>query len=256
VSAIAEVRLLLIEGWHRLRTPGRSRVAGRWFRGEYVDGDGPRKLWDQCRCPRLAARCPLSPQFPDGSVRGRRLALRICTRCTSWRSGPRPARPQHQGMRESMAGLDSRDVSARPSKIAVDAGSRQLVDAPLPPTHWPGCGCAAEAWSWAAVVIAPIRDDRVVAAGGSPMDSPSGHRPFGGRSAISRRSARGSVDFGITTDRASRAGDGASRGLAPSLGSNPSLTMAGVDQQHEADDGTAELQEPSQLRIHRSLLSV
>jgi hypothetical protein len=45
---------------HRLVTPGRRRVAERWFGGEYVDGDGPRKLWDQCRCPRLAARCPLS----------------------------------------------------------------------------------------------------------------------------------------------------------------------------------------------------
>jgi hypothetical protein len=40
-----------------------------------------------------------------------------------------------------VAGLDSRDVSARLSKIAVDAGYRQLVDAPLPPTHLPGCGC-------------------------------------------------------------------------------------------------------------------
>ncbi len=33
-----------------------------------------------------------------------------------------------------MAGLHSRDVSARLSKIAVDAGSRQLVDAP-PASH-------------------------------------------------------------------------------------------------------------------------
>jgi hypothetical protein len=31
-----------------------------------------------------------------------------------------------------------------------------------------GCGCAAEAWSWAAVVIAPIRADRVVAKAVAP----------------------------------------------------------------------------------------
>jgi hypothetical protein len=51
------------------------------------------------------------------------------------------AGPVLQGSDE-MAELDSRDVSARLSKIAVDAVSRQLVDAPLPPTHLPGCGCA------------------------------------------------------------------------------------------------------------------
>src|ERR1035441_10118861 len=66
VSAIAEACLVsVIERRHRLRTPGLSRVAGRWFRGEYVDGDGPRKLWDRCRCPRSAARCPLSPRYRE-----------------------------------------------------------------------------------------------------------------------------------------------------------------------------------------------
>jgi hypothetical protein len=39
-----------------------------------------------------------------------------------------------------MAGLDSRDVSARLSEIGVDAAGRQLVDTPSLRTQFAGCG--------------------------------------------------------------------------------------------------------------------
>ncbi len=139
----------VLAGWHGRHCAGSLGQDGR-DRMELFDRvcHGPPRLGAE-RC-RAVVWCSVCPQFPDGSVRGRRLALRICTRGTSWRSVP--DRPGHSTKaRESpwpdwILGTCRRVLS----KIAVDAGSRQLVDAPLPPTHLPGCGCAAEACSWAA----------------------------------------------------------------------------------------------------------